>query len=101
MATYMQPVLPTTTVLGPAAFIIRRITNADSQPWQVLCPEVNISSRGMFLTPFTWGRSAINSHKLPPYSYPVIFLLHLTCIQGFEHDIRHVGHIRPPNLSSA
>jgi hypothetical protein len=31
----MQPVLPTTIVRGPAALIIKRMTNADSQPWQV------------------------------------------------------------------
>src|ERR1039457_2690252 len=31
----MQPVLPRTTVLGPAAFAINFMICADSQPWQV------------------------------------------------------------------
>jgi hypothetical protein len=35
----MQPVLPSTMVRCPAALIISRITKADSQPWQVRCPE--------------------------------------------------------------
>jgi hypothetical protein len=36
----MQPVLPSTIVRGPAALIISFMTNADSQPWHVLCPDV-------------------------------------------------------------
>src|SRR2546429_7059925 len=47
----MHPVLPSTTVRGPAAFTISFITRADSQPWQVRCPEVKNSSSGSFFTP--------------------------------------------------
>ncbi len=43
-ATYMQPVLPSTMVRGPAAFTIIFMTSADSHPWQVRCPEVKYSS---------------------------------------------------------
>src|SRR5258708_3753829 len=46
----MHPVLPRTIVLGPAALAIIFISNADSQPWQVRCPEVKNSSSGSFLT---------------------------------------------------
>src|SRR5689334_14161355 len=34
-ATYMHPVAPVTTVLGPADLMKPRIVVADSQPWQV------------------------------------------------------------------
>src|ERR1700716_3374658 len=47
----MHPVLPRTMVRGPAALTIIFITSADSQPWQVRCPEVKNSSKGSFFTP--------------------------------------------------
>ena len=50
-ATYMHPVLPRTTVRGPAAFTISFMTRADSHPWQVRWPEVKYSSWVTFLTP--------------------------------------------------
>ena len=52
----MQPVLPSTMVRGPAAFTIIFITSADSQPWQVRCPEVKNSCVGIFLTPLNGSR---------------------------------------------
>src|SRR3989442_6848343 len=53
----MQPVDPRTIVRGPAAFTMCRMTRADSQPWQVRCPETKSSSYGTSLTPLIWGRS--------------------------------------------
>src|SRR5579859_2384575 len=47
----MQPVLPSTTVRGPAAFTISFMTRADSHPWHVRWPEVKYSSSGARLTP--------------------------------------------------
>ncbi len=35
LATYMQPVDPSTMVRGPEAFTMSFITRADSHPWQV------------------------------------------------------------------
>src|SRR5258708_19751908 len=46
----MDPVRPRTIVLGPAVLAIIFISNADSHPWQVRCPEVKNSSSGSFLT---------------------------------------------------
>src|SRR5581483_2989214 len=53
----MQPVDPSTIVRGPAALTMCRITRADSQPWQVRCPETKSSSYGTSLTPLIWGRA--------------------------------------------
>ena len=36
-------------VRGPAAFTISFMTRADSQPWQVRCPDVKYSSSGDLL----------------------------------------------------
>src|SRR5262245_21995017 len=47
----MHPVAPSTIVRGPAALTISFITSADSQPWQVRCPEVKYSSMVTRLTP--------------------------------------------------
>src|SRR5437016_14209330 len=53
----MHPVLPSTTVRGPAALTMRFITSADSHPWHVRWPEVKYSSRGAFLTPLIGYRT--------------------------------------------
>src|SRR5512142_2126264 len=53
----MQPVDPSTIVRGPDALTMCRITRADSQPWQVRCPETKSSSYGTSLTPLIWGRA--------------------------------------------
>src|SRR3989304_1202550 len=47
----MQPVAPSTMVRGPAALIISRMTRADSQPWQVRCPDVKYSSTDTLFPP--------------------------------------------------
>src|SRR2546428_12652009 len=52
----MQPVEPSTMVRGPAALTMSFMTRADSQPWQVRCPEVKYSSRVTFLTPLKGWR---------------------------------------------
>src|SRR4029077_6165242 len=55
----MQPVEPSTIVRGPAAFTMSFITRADSQPWQVRCPEVKYSSIVTFLTPLKGSRICV------------------------------------------
>ena len=63
-ATYMHPVLPSTTVRGPAAFTISFMTSADSQPWQVRWPEVKYSSMGAFFTPLIGSRTGIGESSV-------------------------------------
>src|SRR5881296_171883 len=71
----MQPVEPSTIVRGPEAFTMWRITSADSQPWQVRCPETKSSSYGTSLTPLICGRSCAGmiSVVIPslPYADPM------------------------------
>src|SRR5215471_15514112 len=55
----MQPVDPSTIVRGPAALTISFMTSADSQPWQVRCPEVKYSSIVTRLTPRNGSRICV------------------------------------------
>src|ERR1035437_11189718 len=55
----MQPVLPRTTVLGPAAFASSVMICADWQPWHVRWPDVKYSSCGTFLTPLKGSRFCV------------------------------------------
>src|SRR5262249_35042916 len=57
----MQPVLPRTMVLGPAALAIIFMSSADSQPWQVRWPEVKNSSNGSFLTDLNGSSFCVGS----------------------------------------
>src|SRR5215471_1059877 len=57
----MQPVLPSTMVLGPAALAIIFMSSADSQPWQVRWPEVKNSSNGSFLTDLNGSSFCVGS----------------------------------------
>ena len=59
LATYMQPVEPSTIVRGPAALTMSFMTSADSQPWQVRWPEVKYSSIVTFLTPLKGARICV------------------------------------------
>ncbi len=55
----MQPVEPSTIVRGPDALTISFMTSADSQPWQVRCPEVKYSSMVTRLTPLKGSRICV------------------------------------------
>ena len=55
----MQPVEPSTIVRGPDAFTISFMTSADSQPWQVRCPEVKYSSMVTRLMPRNGSRICV------------------------------------------
>src|SRR5712691_4667985 len=65
----MQPVEPSTIVRGPAAFTMSFMTSADSQPWQVRCPEVKYSSRVTFLTPRKGSRICVAFVNVSAMSY--------------------------------
>src|SRR5579864_7074998 len=60
----MHPVLPRTTVRGPAALTISFMTRADSQPWQVRWPDVKYSSSGAFLTPLIGSRTGTGASNI-------------------------------------
>ena len=60
----MHPVLPSTTVRGPAALTISFMTSADSQPWHVRWPEVKYSSMGAFFTPLIGSRTGIGESSV-------------------------------------
>src|ERR1039458_8940645 len=68
----MQPVLPRTTVLGPAAFASSFMICADWQPWHVRWPDVKYSSCGTFLTPLKASRFCVgfSSTKVLICMYP-------------------------------
>src|SRR5262245_66392317 len=55
----MQPVEPSTIVRGPDALTMSFMTSADSQPWQVRCPEVKYSSIVTRLTPRNGSRICV------------------------------------------
>src|SRR5215510_781593 len=55
----MQPVDPSTIVRGPDALTMSFMTSADSQPWQVRCPEVKYSSIVTRLTPRNGSRLCV------------------------------------------
>src|SRR5215813_6187220 len=55
----MHPVEPRTIVRGPEALTISFITRADSQPWQVRCPDVKYSSSVTRLTPLNGSRICV------------------------------------------
>src|SRR5215467_3254523 len=55
----MQPVEPRTIVRGPDALTMSFMTRADSQPWQVRCPEVKYSSMVTRLTPLKGSRICV------------------------------------------
>src|SRR5256885_16633780 len=71
----MQPVEPSTIVRGPEAFTMWRMTSADSQPWQVRCPDTKSSSYGTSFTPLICGRACAGMISvvifLLPYADPV------------------------------
>src|SRR5215467_9004983 len=55
----MQPVEPSTIVRGPDALTMSFMTSADSQPWQVRCPDVKYSSIVTRLTPRNGSRICV------------------------------------------
>src|SRR5215472_8042900 len=116
----MQPVLPSTMVRGPAALTIIFMTRADSQPWQVRCPEVKNSSSGSFFTPLKGSsvcvgrsfRSSAISLSLtamidPPRSLslfaqsdPLRSRLRLS-FRGLEDAVGHLLHIGHRDLTAS
>src|ERR1035441_5308599 len=108
----MQPVLPRTTVLGPAAFASSFMICAGWQPLHVRWPDLKYSSCGTFLTPlkasrFCVGFSSTNVliivilsgsgnaswDALSPQPNPLCQGLRLT-FGGLEHDVGHRFHVR-------
>src|SRR5262245_23469129 len=73
----MQPVEPSTMVRGPDALTISFMTRADSQPWQVRCPEVKYSSMATFLTPLKGSRICVALAKVSAMIVRLLILLAL------------------------
>src|SRR5215470_15099688 len=96
----MQPVEPSTIVRGPDALTMSFMTSADSQPWQVRCPEVKYSSIVTRLTPRNGSRicvafvnvvvSAMVGSPLFPYAQPVGLGIRLP---GRRGRVAHVGRL--------
>src|SRR5712692_3251513 len=113
----MHPVLPSTTVRGPAALAIIFMTRADSQPWHVRWPEVKNSSSGIFFTPlkgsnFWVGTSikvAISSSSLKTLAAdPRLFSQTNPLCQGLRlafrsliNDVGHLLHVGHGHLAPA
>src|SRR5437660_3490572 len=86
----MHPVLPSTTVRGPAALTMSFITSADSHPWHVRWPEVKYSSRGAFLTPLIGSRTGSGESRVGACSLAAMALspyaltpIHWVCAGAF------------------
>src|SRR5882672_3454997 len=106
----MQPVEPSTIVRGPAAFTISFMMSADSQPWQVRCPDVKYSSRVTFLMPRkasrTWVAfsnvvvSAMPCLLLFPNAQPVGLHLGLAGVRGIVAKVRRLIDVFQGDLAA-
>src|SRR5215470_2249204 len=104
----MQPVAPRTMVRGPAAFTMSFMTRADSQPWQVRCPEVKYSSRVTFLTPRKGSRVCLMFAKasamlvsLFPYAQPLRLERGLAGRRRLEAEVRGLVHVFERHLAAS